>query len=125
MTPVDGPGIPMRLPVGLDGGVRLDGPLHPARSTRLDATELGATSNANSADGTQSPFEKLLVDSLHKTNEKLVVAEQAATDFASGKSDDIHGTMIAVTEADIQLRLVGSMRNRIVDAFNEIWRMQV
>lgn len=107
-------GIPMRLPIGLDGGVRLDRPMEGPTA----APKLGETKAA-------SPFEKLLTDSINQTNDKLQIAEQAASDFASGKSDDIHGTMIAVTQADIQLRLVGSMRNRVIEAFNEIWRMQV
>ncbi len=121
--PIVAPGISMRLPIGLDGGVRLDAPMEgPARAPRLDSPE---SARATEKTAGPSPFEELLFESLHKTNEKLQTAEQAASDFASGKSDDIHGTMIAVTQADIQLRLVGSMRNRIVEAFNEIWRMQV
>ena len=123
VPPITAPGIPMRLPIGLDGGVRLDAPLEgPAPAPSIDFPRAPHSVDSSSE---ASPFQQLLVDSLNRTNEKLQLAEQAATDFASGKSDDIHGTMIAVTEADIQLRLVGSMRNKIVEAFNEIWRMQV
>ncbi len=121
--PIAAAGIPMRLPIGLDGGVRLDARMEgPAPAPTLGGVRPDSAIEKSAG---PSPFERLLFDSIEKTNDKLQIAEQAATDFATGKSDDIHGTMIAVTEADIQLRLVGSMRNKIIDAFNEIWRMQV
>jgi flagellar hook-basal body complex protein FliE len=56
-------------------------------------------------------------------------ADQVATDkveaLARGASDDIHGTMIAVKEADISIKLVGTMRNKLLDAFTELWRTSV
>jgi flagellar hook-basal body complex protein FliE len=33
--------------------------------------------------------------------------------------------MIAVKEAEISLKLVGSVRNRLIEAFQEIWRTNV
>lgn len=56
-------------------------------------------------------------------------AEHAATErveaLAAGASDDIHGTMLAVKEAEIGVRLVGSIRNKLLDAFHELWRTGV
>jgi flagellar hook-basal body complex protein FliE len=49
----------------------------------------------------------------------------AAVALAEGRSDDIHGTMIAQQEAGIQMRLVGSIKGKVVDAFYEIWRMSI
>ena len=44
---------------------------------------------------------------------------------AAGATDDLHGTMIAVKEAEIGVRLVGAIRNKLLDAFHEIWRTGV
>ncbi|MCC6216240.1 MAG: flagellar hook-basal body complex protein FliE [Polyangiaceae bacterium] len=52
-------------------------------------------------------------------------AELRGAEFAAGRSDDIHGTMIAVSRADIELRLLGSVRTKVVDAFYELWRMSI
>ena len=52
-------------------------------------------------------------------------ASHAAQEFAAGTRDDIHGTMIALSKADIEFRLASNVRNKIVDAFYELWRMQV
>jgi flagellar hook-basal body complex protein FliE len=45
--------------------------------------------------------------------------------LAVGASDDIHGTMISVKEAEISLKLVASVRNKLLDAFHELWRTSV
>jgi flagellar hook-basal body complex protein FliE len=50
-------------------------------------------------------------------------AESKTTAFANGQSNDIHGTMIAVQQADIALRMVGNFRNRIVEMYREVMRM--
>ena len=36
-----------------------------------------------------------------------------------------HGTMLALSKADIELRLVGNIRNKVVGTFYELWRMQI
>jgi flagellar hook-basal body complex protein FliE len=33
--------------------------------------------------------------------------------------------MIAISKADIELHLVGTVRNKVIDAFYELWRMQI
>jgi flagellar hook-basal body complex protein FliE len=45
--------------------------------------------------------------------------------LAAGASDDLHGTMIAAKEADISIKLVGTIRNKVLDAFTEIWKTSV
>lgn len=52
-------------------------------------------------------------------------AAQKVDALAAGASDDLHGTMIAVKEAEISIKLVSSIRNKVLDAFHEIWRTSV
>jgi flagellar hook-basal body complex protein FliE len=42
----------------------------------------------------------------------------------TGDLDDIHSAMIASSRASVTLELVAAVRNKGVDAFNEIMRMQ-
>ena len=58
-------------------------------------------------------------------NTQTNFAANLAESFAAGARDDIHGTMIALSKADIELRFVGSVRNKVIDAFYELWRMQI
>lgn len=72
-----------------------------------------------------SGFGEVLEGVIASANAKAKYAAGAAEAFAAGSRDDIHGTMLALSKADIELRLVGAMRNKVIDAFNEIWRMQI
>jgi flagellar hook-basal body complex protein FliE len=44
---------------------------------------------------------------------------------ASGEEADIHGTVIALQEADISVRLMVSVRDEAVGAYEKIMNMQV
>lgn len=56
--------------------------------------------------------------SLQSESDKLKVAA------VTGDLDDIHSAMIASSRASVTLELVAAVRNKGVDAFNEIMRMQ-
>ena len=71
------------------------------------------------------PFENLLKDAIASANQRQAVSDQATAAFAAGASDDIHGTMIASKEAEIELKLVANVRSKLVDAFNDLWRMSI
>jgi flagellar hook-basal body complex protein FliE len=53
------------------------------------------------------------------------IADKKAADLAAGVTDDIHGTMIAGKEAEIGVKLVSTIRNKVLDAFHELWRTSV
>jgi flagellar hook-basal body complex protein FliE len=54
-----------------------------------------------------------------------IASSKKAEALASGAIDDIHGTMISVKEAEFSVRLVGTVRNKLLDAFQELWRTSV
>jgi flagellar hook-basal body complex protein FliE len=50
-------------------------------------------------------------------------AKVQAEEFAVGRTNDIHNTMIDVEQADISLRMLANVRNRVVDLYREVMRM--
>lgn len=70
-------------------------------------------------------FESVLGGFLVQASDQHQAATNQAEAVARGSLDDLHGTMIAVKEAEISLKLVGSIRNRLIEAFQEIWRTNV
>ena len=50
-------------------------------------------------------------------------AKTQAEDFAVGRTNDIHNTMIDVEQAEISLRMLANVRNRVVDIYREVMRM--
>ena len=75
-------------------------------------------------EGTTS-FADTLTESLDKVNDLQKEADKAIEEFATGKTRNIHETMIAVNKADIAFRLTMQVRNKIVEAYQEVMRTQV
>jgi len=46
-------------------------------------------------------------------------------DVAAGRNKDLHGAVLAMEKADVQFRLLAQVRNKVIDAYREIMRMQV
>ena len=79
----------------------------------------GSTGQPQEIDG----FAGMFADAIGRANAQDAVAHNAALDLAAGRTDDIHGTMIESQKANIEFKLVGNVRNKVVDAFYELWRM--
>ena len=76
----------------------------------------GETNEANFAD--------ILTDTL-KTAADLDAADKAsAIELLIGQSDDLAGLLLDAQKAEMSLTLALQIRNKILDAYNEIMRMQ-
>ncbi len=70
-------------------------------------------------------FSKILSKAIEQVNELQHEASKMQEDFATGKIDNVHEVLIAAEKADISLRLTTEIRNKIVEAYKEIMRMQI
>src|SRR5678816_3250366 len=70
-------------------------------------------------------FASVLKDSLTEVNSMQQKADAAITALATGEKVSLHETMIAMEQADVSFRLMMQVRNKIVEAYQEILRMQV
>ena len=70
-------------------------------------------------------FGEVLKNSLSEVNRTQVAADRAAEQIAAGETKNLHEAMIKLEEADLSLRLVVQMRNKALEAYQEIMRMQV
>jgi flagellar hook-basal body complex protein FliE len=61
--------------------------------------------------------------SAHATNEAK--ADQAVLDLAMGRTDDLHAVALAASAADLSFRKILEIRNKVVESYQEIMRMQV
>jgi len=94
------------------------GSLAPTRSI------FDTAGNKDRAENTAIPFADYLKEALNTTNSLLTEADYLADQFAAGKTDNIHQVMIAAEKADVALQFTLQIRNKILDAYNEIMRMQ-
>ncbi len=71
--------------------------------------------------GDSSAFSQLL-DGL---NDASGLADQAVTDIATGADADLHDVTLAVEMESLAFDLAVQIRNRLVDAYQEVFRMQI
>ncbi|PLX91389.1 MAG: flagellar hook-basal body complex protein FliE [Desulfuromonas sp.] len=73
----------------------------------------------------QSGFAEMLTQAIDGTNKAQLDADKAVTDLATGKAENLHEVMLSMEEADVSMRMLVQIRNKVVDAYKEIIQMQV
>jgi len=86
-------------------------------------TATPAVSTPSAASG--SSFSDALANGLQKLQDLNTTSDNLAVKAATGDLTDVHDYMIASTEASVATDLTVAVRNKAVDAFNEIMRMQM
>ncbi len=84
----------------------------------------GVAEGVPQAQGT-SGFAAVLAASFDKLQGTQKAADSLATQAATGDLKDVHDYMIASTEAGLATEMVVTIKNKAVEAFNEIMRMPV
>lgn len=84
-----------------------------------------STKIAESQIKTDKNFGEYLANALDKVNQLQHESQKASVDLAAGKIQDISQVVIATEKATIALQLTMQVRNKVVDAYQEIMRMQV
>lgn len=73
------------------------------------------------AEGFADAFE----NAIDGVNQQQLKADDALYAMATGQTADLHSTMIALEEANIALRTMASTRDKIVEAYQQIWNMPI
>ena len=94
----------------------------PEPSKPLSIDEINDV-RTTSAPGSQ--FIDMLRAEVGKVNTEAVQADAIVEDVTLGRSSDIHGMMIALTKADMSFRLMTQVRNKALEAYQEIMRMNL
>ncbi|MFF5232016.1 flagellar hook-basal body complex protein FliE [Dactylosporangium sp. NPDC000521] len=79
-------------------------------------------SSAPSSSGTD--FGAVVAQGLQRLQQVQDTADDLAVRAATGSLTDVHDYMIAATEANLATSLTVAVRNRALESFNEIMRMQ-
>jgi len=73
----------------------------------------------------EKSFADTLKDAVGNVNTLQKEADVKMQELATGKTDNIQDVMVAAEKADIALRLMVNVRNKIIDAYQEVMKMQV
>jgi flagellar hook-basal body complex protein FliE len=85
-----------------------------------------AMAASNTAPGTAAPgFAGVLEQQFNKVNTDLTHAEVSLQKLAAGESVELHDVMIALETARIGVQTMVQVRNRLVEAYQDVMRMQI
>ena len=92
----------------------------------LREMQANGLSPTQSVSGTESTsFGQVLKDSIDKVNQYQADADHATKELIAGRNKNIHETMLTVERADTSLKLMMQVRNKVLEAYREIMKMQV
>jgi len=92
---------------------------------KLDETASPQQKGSVQKDDKSTSFKDMLKESIEEVNKLQLEAQQTMEDLASGKDKDIQHAMMTLQKADLSLRTMMEVRNKLVEAYQEIMRMQV
>ena len=76
--------------------------------------------------GSERPsFKDLLVNSISEVQRLQTQADQSIRELVSGEITDVSQVLVAIEKADIAFSTMMQMRNKIVEAYQEVIRMSV
>jgi flagellar hook-basal body complex protein FliE len=116
-------------PVSLRGTVPVTATRVTPKGEQTNEVRLGIDSASKQTDTAKDvssmSFREMLAQALDTVNNLQVNADQLAQKVATGEAKDIHEVLMAVEEVNIGLQLTMQIRNKIIEAYQEVMRMQV
>lgn len=86
---------------------------------------LGGVARTAQASGPGERFSKLLGGEVAAVNAQQLEAGNAIQGLITGETDNVHDVVLSVAKADLSFRLLLEIRNRLMENYQEIMRMQV
>ncbi len=97
--------------------------LNPVQTQTLPQLRFPEPPYGTSARSNDS-FTSTLQSAMDQVDELQASADQKVAALLHGESEDVHSAMIAVEHADLSFQLMMQVRNKVVNAYQEIARMQ-
>jgi flagellar hook-basal body complex protein FliE len=101
-------------PVGLAGASGA-GPIQPGRTP----------AGGRPIDPNAPTFKDTLLKNLESVNRLQADATEAVEDLATGRRDDLETVLMATQKADTAFRMLLATRNKVLEAYEELKRIQV
>ena len=70
-------------------------------------------------------FGSVVQSFIDDTNAQQLQADFSVKQLATGQTDSVHETMLALTKADLSLRVFMEVRNKVIEAYQDVMRMQM
>jgi flagellar hook-basal body complex protein FliE len=97
--------------------------LAPLVST--SSASLSASTATSKTAGPGEGFMRWMADEAQALNERIGGAEQSLVELASGQNSNLHQVMLDLEQAKLSFQLALQVRNRLLEGYQEIMRMQI
>ena len=118
----------LRVPAAMPGGIQGAG-LGQISAPKIPTQELASLGNIGmpqmEAAQPGRAFSDFLGDMVRGVNAKQASAGEAVEGVLSGANVPLHQAMIAVEEASVSFQLMVEVRNKLVESYQELMRMQI
>lgn len=75
--------------------------------------------------GTGESFAELLGKAVGSVDNAMKESDQQIENFIAGKTDNVHDVMISMQRAQLSFQMMVEIRNKAIEAYHEISRMQI
>jgi flagellar hook-basal body complex protein FliE len=96
-----------------------------ANLVSLLSSNQGRISLTEDANDMTNTFSEILSGTLRTAAQADAADKTSALQLLTGQSDDLSGLLLDAQKAELSLNLALQIRNKVIDAYNEIIRMQV
>lgn len=114
--------------VGLGGGAPISTPLQiPKEIPKAELQQIPMAVPTEGA-GVARPvggFEDVLGQMVSEVNQRQAVAADKVQGLLSGQEVSLHETMVSMEEASLSFQLMVEVRNKLLESYQELMRMQV
>jgi flagellar hook-basal body complex protein FliE len=100
--------------------------------SKAELQQLGSTSSdsplqtsAPVSSGSGASFENMLGGFVNDVAQKQAAAGSAVSGLMSGQNVSLHQAMISMEEANVSFQMMVEVRNRLLDGYQELMRMQI
>lgn len=92
----------------------------------IQSSEKGnLTKSESNTNASPINFKDMFQHAIQKVDQSQKTATHLTNQLISGEVDDLHKVMIAGEKANVSLQLTVQVRNKIIDSYEEIMRMQI
>lgn len=95
------------------------------QSSPIGKTDAAAKAAPSLGAGGAKPFSNLLENAVKEVDAKMQTANVETTKLLTGESTNVHQAVIAMQEAGVAFSLMVEVRNKLVESYQELMRMQV
>jgi flagellar hook-basal body complex protein FliE len=108
-------------PVSASSAIQKIGQAQDAIKSQSPGASKGAVGEGAVGKGS---FGDLVNNFIEQTNNAQINSDVTIQDFASGKTDNVQQVVMAMANADMSFQLFMEIRNKLIDSYTELMRMQ-